>query len=266
MTLPLFVVNAFTDEVFGGNPAAVVPLDAWLPDASLQAIAAQHNLSETAFIVPEAAGWRLRWFTPGREVDLCGHATLATAAVLHQIYGAEGTLSFYTRSGELRVEIQQAGYQLDFPAAQLEPAVVNPEVASALGCEVLEAARPVDNDWQWVYRVADEATLLSLKPDFRALAAAVDYGVTVTAEGFDCDFVSRFFIPQLAVDEDPVTGSAHCLLTPFWAQRMDKNLLSARQLSQRGGTLGCELRGDRVLLAGRAVLYARGEILPDLHG
>lgn len=265
MALPLYIVNAFTAAPFGGNPAAVVPLAAWLPDHCLQAMAAQHQLSETAFFVGTDSGWQLRWFTPTQEVDLCGHATLATAHVLSTELGVDGVLSFATRSGTLRVEaLGDARYTLDFPAVKLAPADPDHRVAEALGCRVLEAAKPLDNPWQWVYRVADQSVVAGLRPDFSALAAAADYGIAVTAPGDRHDFVSRFFIPSAGVDEDPVTGSAHCLLTPFWAERLNKMQLLARQISDRGGELRCALDGDRVKLTGSAVSYARGEILPEL--
>lgn len=266
MPLPLYVVNAFTEETFGGNPAAVVPLETWLPDDCLQAIANQHQLSETAFFVPADAGWQLRWFTPAQEVDLCGHATLATAHVLASEFDVEGSMAFSTRSGQLSVEhLGGCRYTLDLPAVTLEPAVPHPAVVAALGgCEVVEAARPEENPWQWVYRLADRQAVEQLRPDFAALGAAAGYGIAVTAEGDEHDFVSRFFIPAAGVDEDPVTGSAHCLLTPFWGKRLEKQQLRARQCSPRGGELCCEWTGQRVRLTGSAVCYARGEILPEL--
>ena len=265
MALPLYIVNAFTEQAFGGNPAAVVPLEAWLPDFQLQRIANQHQLSETAFFVPTEAGWQLRWFTPAQEVDLCGHATLATAHVLVSELGVDRRLAFSTRSGTLTVEpLGDARYTLDFPSVTLEPAAPDPSVAAALGCEVVEAARPTENPWQWVYRLSDRHAVEALRPDFAALSAAANYGIAVTAKGDDHDFVSRFFIPGAGVDEDPVTGSAHCLLTPFWGARLNKQQLRARQCSARGGELWCEWAGSRVRLTGSAVSYARGEILPAL--
>lgn len=263
--LPLYIVNAFTESTFGGNPAAVVPLAEWLPDQTLQAIASQHNLSETAYLVRQAEYWELRWFTPAKEVDLCGHATLASAHVLASELGAQGDMAFETRSGRLVVSRHDDGLlEMDFPAIALTPAAAESAVAAALGCEIVESAKPVANPWQHLYRVADEATLLALEPDFSALAAAADHGVIVTAPGDHHDFVSRFFIPSLGINEDPVTGSAHCLLTPYWSMKLGKTVLSARQCSARGGELRCELVGERVRLCGRALLYARGEILPAI--
>ncbi len=265
MAYPLYVVNAFTEQTFGGNPAAVMPLDAWLPDETLQALARQHNLSETAFIVDEGDYWRLRWFTPGHEVDLCGHATLATAFVLSQVNEVTGPMQFMTRSGLLTVEPQPDGaYVMDFPAITLEPAPVDPRVEAALGASVVASARPVSNPWQRLYRLRSQAEVEAVKPDFRALGQAADHAVVITAPGDEHDFVSRFFIPNAGIDEDPVTGSAHCLLTPYWTEALGPRPLRARQLSARGGELGCELVGERVRLSGRAVLYARGEILPAL--
>lgn len=265
MSLPLYIVNAFSQEPFGGNPAAVVPLAAWLPDARLQSMASQHQLSETAFFVPADSGWHLRWFTPTQEVDLCGHATLATAHVLSAELGIEGPHVFSTRSGTLIAEaLADARYTLDFPAVGLEPATPDPRVVEVFQCTVLEAARPKENPWQWVYRVADSSVLAALRPDFKALAAVANYGIAVTAEGVHHDFVSRFFIPAAGVDEDPVTGSAHCLLAPFWSARLGKTVLRAVQGASRQGEVHCELQGDRVKLIGSAVSYARGEILPGL--
>jgi predicted PhzF superfamily epimerase YddE/YHI9 len=253
MNLPLYIVDAFTATLFRGNPAAVCPLNAWLPDALMQTIAAENNLAETAFFVPEGSGWRLRWFTPKVEIDLCGHATLATAFVLARIRTEQTEFRFQTRSGELVVTRSGDLFTLDFPARELLALPLNPVVDAALGARVLgltDAART------WIAELEDEAAVQSLQPDFRALAALECRAVSITARGKTCDFVSRFFAPKMGIDEDPVTGSAHCGLVPFWATRLGKYVLSARQLSERGGELQCELRGARVLMGGHAVLYS----------
>jgi PhzF family phenazine biosynthesis protein len=253
MNLPLYIVDAFTATLFRGNPAAVCPLQAWLPDALMQTIAAENNLAETAFLVPEGSGWGLRWFTPKVEIDLCGHATLASAFILARELPEQAEFRFQTRSGELIVTRKGDLFTLDFPARELQPLAPNPAVDAALGARVMGltyAARV------WIAELQDEGTLQSLQPDFRALAALDCRAVSVTARGKDCDFVSRFFAPKMGIDEDPVTGSAHCGLVPFWAARLGKNTFSARQLSARGGELQCELRGSRVLMSGHAVLYS----------
>jgi PhzF family phenazine biosynthesis protein len=260
MTLPVFVVDAFTDTPFGGNPAAVVPLSEWLPDDILQSIAAQHNLSETAFTVPMGEGYGLRWFTPRVEVDLCGHATLATAHVLVTETGYAGrTLRFQTRSGLLEVERQDKGrYRLDFPSDPPTPVPEPPEgLADALGVQPMEVLL---GRFDYLVRLATEAELRALTPDMSILSRIPARGVIVTAWVGPDGFVSRFFGPACGVDEDPVTGSAHCTLTPYWAREKGIHHFKARQLSARGGSLECMLAGDRVLLTGAARLYLRGEI------
>jgi len=257
MQLPIFQVDAFTDRVFGGNPAAVVPLEAWLDEAVMQAIAAENALSETAFVAREGDGWRIRWFTPVAEVALCGHATLATASVLFEegmVTGDE--LSLGSRSGTLRVLREGGLYVLDFPALRPEPIVPDPALAVALGREPLELWKARDH----IAVLADEDEVRALTPDLAALARHEGYAVIATAPGRACDFVSRFFAPKVGVPEDPVTGSAHCELTPLWSARLGRTLLEARQLSARGGALRCEDRGDRVRIGGRAVRYLDGSI------
>jgi PhzF family phenazine biosynthesis protein len=259
MRIPLYQIDAFADGPFTGNPAAVCPLDAWLPAATMQAIAAENNLSETAFFVPEGDSYRLRWFTPSVEVDLCGHATLASAFVVFR-YLAPGRqcATFRTeKAGELTVGRAGEDLVLDFPVMPPLPCPMSEEVAAALGGHpvALLAAR----DYLVVYERADE--VVALAPDFAALAALDRFAVIVTAPGTEgVDFVSRFFAPARGVPEDPVTGSAHCTLIPYWAERLGKSRLEARQLSRRGGRLSCGLRGDRVTIAGRAVLYLEGTI------
>lgn len=267
MGLPLYIVNAFTQTTFGGNPAAVMPLDDWLADATLLALAAQHNLSETAFIVPSAAGaFELRWFTPGAEVQLCGHATLASAHVLKAHLGFEGDeVVFATRfSGELRARYLDDGIELDFPSLYPESHDPEPALVAALGVPVVAAAIPAVHPWKALYEVESEAALRGIVPDFPAIAAAVDHAVIVTAQGEQHDFVSRFFAPNLRVNEDPVTGSAHCVLTPYWANKLGSTELRAAQLSERGGELHCALAGGRVRLTGKCLTYSTGDVLASL--
>jgi len=260
---PYYIVNAFTEQTFGGNPAAVMVLDDWLNDDQLLALAAQHNLSETAFLVERDPGvYGLRWFTPAAEVPLCGHATLAAAHVLRHELGVDvPRLQFETlRSGRLTASAQEVGIAIDLPAITFEPHATESEIVAALGVAVLEAVRPVETPWQVVYRLAHEQDVRTLTPDIGRLARAVPHCVIVTAEGLQVDFVSRMFAPQYGVDEDPVTGSAHCLLTPFWAASYGKSSLTAEQCSSRGGRLHCTLEDSRVILTGQAVTFATGHI------
>jgi PhzF family phenazine biosynthesis protein len=258
MQVPIYQVDAFSSRLFGGNPAAICPLDEWLPDATLQSIATENNLSETAFFVRNGKGYRLRWFTPGCEVDLCGHATLATASIiLERLTPGEDAVSFQTLSGELVVRRDGDRYSMDFPSRPPSPCDVPANLSAALGGPPVEvlAAR----DLLAVYE--SEQQVLALKPDMAAIAQLPYFAVIVTAPGSgEIDFVSRFFAPAKGVPEDPVTGSAHCTLIPYWAKRLDKNKLRARQVSARGGDLWCELRGDRVTISGAAALYLEGSI------
>ena len=257
MKFNLFQVDAFAERVFAGNPAAVCPLEAWLPEPLMQAIAAENNLSETAFCVAEGEGYGLRWFTPKKEIDLCGHATLATAHVLFEHLGFTGArLDFSTRSGVLRVSRESGLLAMDFPAKTVEPCAAPAALVEGLGA----VPREVHGGRDYLAVFADEAEVRALCPDPRRLAELDRHGVIVTAPGSDVDFVSRFFAPKFGVDEDPVTGSAHCSLTPFWAARLGKSTLEARQVSQRGGRLQCTLLGERVILRGRAVTYLTGAI------
>ena len=257
MEAPLFQVDAFADRLFAGNPAAVCPLARWPDEGVLQAIAAENNLSETAFLVGSGSEYQLRWFTPVAEVELCGHATLASAFVLFEHFGVEGEVGFETRKGRLTVRRGEEGrLQMDFPALPAEPCDPPGRLLEALGGAPTEVR--LADDYLVCYEVEEEVR--GLRPDFSALAGLEARGVIVTAPGSDCDFVSRFFAPQLGVPEDPVTGSAHCTLTPYWAERLGKARLRARQVSTRGGELWCELLGERVAIAGRAVLYLSGSI------
>lgn len=261
-SLSVYTVNAFTDKSFGGNPAAVVPLTVPLSDKLMQSIAAQHNLSETAFL--EQLGpdhYRLRWFTPVNEVPLCGHATLASAfALCHSGAWQSERLCFETASGQLWVSRYDTTFSIDFPAVPMVKVPVSDAFERALGVNILGAYRPQENAWQMVCEVENEATVRACSPNFEALTAATDLGVSVTARGSTTHFVSRFFIPQMGVNEDPVTGSAHCQLSPFWGDRLGLTQMSALQLSERGGELDCKLKGDRVVLSGRCVLFAEGRL------
>lgn len=263
MRLPIYQVDAFASEVFHGNPAAVCPLASWLPDATMQSIAAENNLAETAFFVPMGpAHYHLRWFTPEVEVDLCGHATLASAAVLYQKLGQSApALTFETRSGALVVSRDGNLYTLDLPSRPARPLPLDPQVALALGAEPLELW--LARDCMAVY--ASESEVRSLAPDMAKVKALGVFGLIATAPADEAlspgaDFVSRFFAPGAGVDEDPVTGSAHSTLVPYWTERLGKTPLEARQVSRRGGALRCTLSGDRVLLAGRAVCYLEGTV------
>jgi PhzF family phenazine biosynthesis protein len=256
--LSLYQVDAFTGQVFGGNPAAVVPLDAWLPDATLQSIATENNLSETAFFVGSAGDYHIRWMTPAAEIDLCGHATLASAwVVLSEMEKGRTEVCFRSKSGPLRVTADGDRLALDFPSRPPAPADGSAAaVAAALGArpQALLASR----DYLAVFESED--AVRALAPDAAKVAALDRMAVIATAPGRDCDFVSRFFAPQVGVPEDPVTGSAHCTLVPYWSKRLGKASLFARQVSARGGELWCEDRGERVAIAGRCAAYLQGTI------
>lgn len=257
MSLPIWQVDAFAPRRFAGNPAAVVPLDRWLPPELMQSIAAENNLAETAFIVREGPEYGIRWFTPGMEVPLCGHATLASGwVVLNRLEPMREEVTFHSRSGPLVVRRQGDKLALDLPAIAVEPAAERAPMESALGGAPAELYR----GFQWLAVYPNEDEVRSLKPDFAGIVALGIHGVIVTAPGKDCDFVSRFFAPEAGIPEDPVTGSAHSRLVPFWAARLGKTELFARQVSPRGGELWCELVGDRVILAGHAALYLEGSI------
>jgi len=258
MTIPLYQVDAFTLGPFSGNPAAVCPLDAWLPDASMQNIAAENNLAETAFMVPRDEGYDLRWFTPTVEVDLCGHATLAAAyVVLNHLQPVLESVSFETKSGKLVVTRDGERLSMDFPARAPTPIPVSDALSEALGA--IPSQVHLSRDILAVYD--DEASVRALSPDqVKLLALDEGFGVIVTAKGDTVDFVSRFFVPKGGIDEDPVTGSAHCTLVPFWAERLGRSQLVAHQVSPRGGELHCEHQNDRVIMSGHCVLFLTGSI------
>jgi len=259
MKLPIYWIDVFTRQKYCGNPAAVIPLENWLEDSEMQLIAFENGLAETAFFVPSKSGqYHLRWFTPTAEVDLCGHATLATAFTLFQHLGSVGDhITFNTRSGDLLVSrTSDDRLKLDFPSRRAKPVATPAAIIKGLGAEPTYFAQAEAN----LAVFATASDILSITPDFAALATLEQYGTIVTAPGDDCDFVSRFFAPGVGVDEDPVTGSAHCVLTPYWADRLGKNQLYAKQLSQRGGELWCELHKDRVHIMGHARLYLEGNV------
>ena len=258
MRIPIFQVDAFTRRLFGGNPAAVCLLERWLPDRILQAIAAENNLAETAFLVAmEPGNYELRWFTPAVEVPLCGHATLASAyALAHRRDPERKRFRFQSQSGELTVDRSGDLFTLDFPVRRPSISPPRPDFAAALGAT--PAAHYTGTFEMAVF--ASEADLRALRPDMRSLAAIEHFGLIVTAPGEQADFVSRFFAPRAGIDEDPVTGSAHCMLTPYWAERLGKTHLHAQQLSARGGDLWCEPQGERVLISGHGALYLEGSI------
>jgi len=258
-TVPIYQVDAFTNRVFGGNPAAVCPLGAWLPGETLQSIAAENNLSETAFFVTGEHPQSLRWFTPTTEVELCGHATLASAFVLFQCLGdRREAIIFETRKhGSLSVRRAGDALVMDFPRLPPEPCTPSIDLAAALRATP-ETVLATSTNYLCVF--SEESTVRGIAPDFAALAESDRFGIIVTAPGDEADFVSRFFAPSKGIPEDPVTGSAHCALTPYWARRLDKPILEARQVSARGGVLQCEDRGERVSIGGQCALYLEGTI------
>jgi predicted PhzF superfamily epimerase YddE/YHI9 len=261
MKIPYFHVDAFTNKTFAGNPAGVCPLDTWLPADTMQLIAAENRHAETAFFVPHPENpdcFQLRWFTPTAEVDLCGHATLATAFVLRDCLGyLAPKVCFETLSGPLAVEFQGDVLWLDFPSRPGQKFIPPPSLAEGLGLTPQEVY--IARDILAVFEKQSE--IATLTPDFTRLAELDVLGVIATAPGEETDFVSRFFAPRVGIPEDPVTGSSHCTLIPYWAKRLGKVKLAAAQLSARGGELACKLAGDRVSIGGRAVLYMKGEIV-----
>jgi PhzF family phenazine biosynthesis protein len=258
MNLTIYQVDAFTKEVFKGNPAAVCPLTEWLPDETMQRIALENNLAETAFFVKKDDVYEIRWFTPLAEIDLCGHATLGSAYVIFEILKSEENLvRFHShKSGELAVEKQGERLILDFPSRPVAPTTAPDGLTEALGKTPKAVFKA--RDYFLVYETEQE--ILDIKPNFSKLLEIGAHGYIVTAKGDSADFVSRFFAPEVGIPEDPVTGSAHCNLIPFWAERLGKDELFARQVSARGGELFCELAGDRVKIGGNAALYLKGEI------
>ncbi len=257
--IDLYQIDAFTDTVFGGNPAAVCPLQEWLPDELLKKIAAENNLSETAFFVPDENGFHLRWFTPTTEIDLCGHATLASAYCIFENLGfTKDTIIFQSRSGELSVKKTDSGYTLNFPKWNYTVQEDVSIVEDILGMEV----KTVLNSTKTFAILNSAEEVQNYVPDIAKINTLTDtLGLVITARGSnDIDFVSRLFAPQIGIDEDPVTGAIHCCLTPYWGSVLDKTTMNAQQLSARGGNLLCTLNNDRVEISGKAVLYMHGKI------
>ncbi len=264
VTLIQYQIDAFSHRVFSGNPAAVIPLDQWLPDAVMQAIAEENNLSETAFYIPaENSGtFHLRWFTPVAEVDLCGHATLATAHVLFHERGFQGNkVTFETRSGGLYVTKDGNKLTMDFPACSIHPVEMPNALRQGLRLTQKPAAILAGDDY--IVVLENEEEICSVRPDYQFLAQLDLRGVAITAQGTEADFVSRFFAPKFGVSEDPVTGSVHCALVPYWAKILHKDTMCARQLSKRGGTITCVFDGGRVHLSGHAVTFMEARIIID---
>lgn len=260
MKQKIYQIDAFSQEIFKGNPAAVCVMEQWLPDEKMQAIAMENNLSETAFVVPFGEEYEIRWFTPIVEVDLCGHATLASAHVLFNYYNhKKNKIVFQSRNkGTLTVvKDKKLGLVLNFPAQQIVPIQEQESINNALGATPIKT---IKGETDFVLVFENESQIKAISPNFGELSKTKARGIIVTAPGDQVDFVSRFFGPACGVNEDPVTGSAHTILTPYWSETLGKNKLHAHQLSKRGGDLFCELKEDRVLIAGNAVAYMEGEI------
>jgi len=259
MRTPIFQIDAFTTRRFAGNPAAVIPMDRFLDDTTLQAIAAENNLAETAFLVPEGGDYRLRWFTPIVEVPLCGHATLASAAaVMERLEPGRGKVIFHTASGALTVNWTNGGYVMDFPVRPSEPVATPTGLAEALGVVPVEV---LSDAFNYIVLLESAQLVRDLAPDIAAIARMDRSGLVVTAPGDETyDFVSRYFAPAKGIPEDPVTGGAHCALAPYWAKRLGKTAFRAYQASRRGGEITCRLAGDRVELEGSCVFYLEGEV------
>jgi PhzF family phenazine biosynthesis protein len=257
MKLKIFIANAFSDKKFGGNPAAVVPLNEWLSDRLMQQIAEQNNLAETAYIIPQGDDYAIRWFTPVVEVDLCGHATLASAHIMFEHLGySRDQIIFHSKSGLLRVRRNQGKITLDFPADEPEKIPDLELIDKALG---IKSSKVFKSRFDYMVVLESQSYIETLKPDLTLINKLPGRGLIVTAKGDNVDFVSRCFFPQSGIDEDPVTGSAHVVMAPYWAKQMGKNKLSAIQLSSRRGYLDCELAGDRVLISGHAHTYLEGD-------
>lgn len=257
MQIPIYQIDTFTDKLFSGNPAAVCPLEGWLDDGVMQSIAAENNLSETAFFLKEEEGYRIRWFTPSREVDLCGHATLASAHVYFKYINPETeTIEFMSRSGALIVKKKAGMLSMDFPASMPEAAELSGALSSTFNIQPTEVL--ASGDYMLVYENQEQIT--QFNPPLKRLREISLRGLIITAPGKDCDFVSRFFAPKYGIDEDPATGSAHSTLVPYWSKRLNKNTLHAKQLSERGGELFCEMTNNRVIISGKVVEYMRGSL------
>lgn len=258
MKLTIYQIDAFAEKVFSGNPAAVVPLQNWLPDEILQNIAMENNLSETAFFIPAENGFHIRWFTPATEVNLCGHATLATAHVLfYQLNYDKKEIGFQSKSGILKVKKEDELIVLDFPTSEVNEIELPPNMEKAFGIKPQKCFKGRE-DLMFVFGNQEE--IQNLKPDFSFIKTLEMRGIIATASSDEFDFVSRFFAPREGIDEDPVTGSAHTMLIPYWAERLKKKKMEAKQISERGGILHCKYLGERVEIGGKAVTYLVGEI------
>jgi PhzF family phenazine biosynthesis protein len=258
MKLKLYQIDAFAEKVFSGNPAAVVPLQNWLSDETMQNIACENNLSETAFFIPNENGFHIRWFTPATEVNLCGHATLASAHVLfHHLNYPKKEILFQSKSGILKVKKEGELIELDFPTSEVNEVELSPNIEKAFGIKPQKCFKGRE-DLMFVFRNQNE--IQNLKPDFSFIKTLEMRGIIATASSDEFDFVSRFFAPREGIDEDPVTGSAHTMLIPYWAKKLGKNKLVAKQISKRGGVLYCKYSDDRVQIGGRAQTYLTGEI------
>ncbi len=258
MRLPIYQIDAFADQVFDGNPAAVIPLKKWLPDETMLQIAMENNLSETAFFIPVENGFHIRWFTPATEVNLCGHATLATAYVLfNHLKFNEKEIRFQSRTGVLKVKKEGELIVLDFPTSEVKEAELPANIVKAFGIKPQKSFKGRE-DLMFVFE--DQEAIEKLKPDFHFLKTLEMRGTISTAPSEKFDFVSRFFAPREGIDEDPVTGSAHTMLIPYWAERLGKKEMVAKQISKRGGVLHCKYLGERVEIGGKAITYLMGEI------
>ncbi len=262
MEYPIYQVDAFTDKVFQGNSAAVVPLSEWLPDETLQKIALENNLAETAFFIPTTDGFHLRWFTPTVEMDLCGHATLATSWVIYNELGYDKEqLTFQSLSGDLTVTKSEDKLTLNFPILSTTLADADARIEKAIGQPCLELHK---GEKLWVAMYDDPDFIINNKPDLSVISNLNPEGLIITAPNNDhfenCDFVSRYYAPQIGIDEDPVTGAAHCMLAPIWAKKLNKTTMNARQVSLRGGDLELTLQDDRTFITGQAALYMKGTI------
>lgn len=258
-TLTIYQVDAFADRIFAGNPAAIFILDEWLPDGLMQSIAAENNLSETAFARADGDMWQLRWFAPLGEVDFCGHATLATAHILATEYGASGPMRFRTRAGTLEVALTAGGYRLDMPLLPPRPLEQFPPELDGV-FEPGQIADQFRNFENYFAVLRDEDAVRDYKPDFQRIARLGVEGLVITAVGRECDFVSRYFVPGVGIPEDPVTGSIHATLAPYWAEKLGRNTLLAIQASGRKGLLRCDVTDGRVGITGNAVTFMKGEI------
>ena len=258
MELNIYQLAAFTAESFGGNPAAVIPLDTWIDDELMQKIAAENNLPETAYFVPTGESeWEIRWFTPVVEIDLCGHGTLASAAVIRSLGHDIWPITLHSRSGHLKVDVSADQFVLDFPSSPPCQIDVPEGLEDALGTQVNDCLQGGE---MLLVTLDDELAVATLRPDFVKLAGIIEHGLIITSRGDEVDFVSRFFAPAIGIDEDPATGSAHCVLTPYWSAMLSKRTLEARQISSRVGYLVCEDSDDRTLIKGSTVFFLSGTI------